>query len=59
MPSQFETVRLAKPAAHILQVTLDRPEVFNALNTQMGADLKTVWEELYRCLLYTSDAADE
>ena len=48
MPSQFETVRLAKPAAHVLQVTLDRPEVFNALNTQMGADLKTVWEELYR-----------
>ena len=48
MPSQFETVRLATPAAHVLQVTLDRPEVFNALNTQMGADLKTVWEELYR-----------
>ena len=48
MPEQFETVSVTTVAPHVLQVTLDRPEVFNALNTQMGADLKTVWEVLYR-----------
>ena len=33
---------------HVLVVTLDRPEVRNALNTQMGFDLRDLWVELYR-----------
>jgi enoyl-CoA hydratase/carnithine racemase len=27
------------PSAHVVSVTLNRPEVLNALNTQMGRDL--------------------
>jgi len=33
---------------HILLVTLDRPNAANALNTQMGYDLRELWLELYR-----------
>ena len=50
----FETLTLERPGDHLLCVTLDRPEVRNALNTQMGFDLRDLWVELYRCLLYTS-----
>ena len=55
----FETLLVEEVAEHVVQVTLNRPEVFNALNTQMGADLKTVWEALYvdpsqaRCVILT------
>ena len=55
----FETLLVELVAEHVVQVTLNRPEVFNALNTQMGADLKTVWEALYvdpsqaRCVVLT------
>ena len=55
----FETLLVEGVAEHVVQVTLNRPEVFNALNTQMGADLKTVWEALYvdpsqaRCVVLT------
>ena len=34
----FETLLLDEPAAHVLRVTLNRPEVSNAMNTQMGMD---------------------
>jgi len=55
----FETLLVEPVAEHVVQITLNRPEVFNALNTQMGADLKTVWEALYvdpsqaRCVILT------
>lgn len=55
----FETLLVDRVADHVVQVTLNRPEVFNALNTQMGADLKNVWEALYvdpsqaRCIVLT------
>ena len=55
----FETLLVEEVAEHVVQVTLNRPEVFNALNTQMGADLKAVWEALYvdpsqaRCVILT------
>lgn len=55
----FETLLVERVAEHVVQVTLNRPDVLNALNTQMGADLKTVWEALYvdpslaRCVILT------
>ena len=55
----FETLTLTEPAPHILQVTLDRPQAANALNTLMGVELRTLWTELYveqkdvRCVVLT------
>lgn len=43
-----ETLALEMVDEHVLLVTLDRPEVRNALNTQMGFDLRDLWVELYR-----------
>jgi enoyl-CoA hydratase/carnithine racemase len=43
----------------VLVVRLNRPDVSNALNTQMGAELKQVWDSLYvdqqdvRCIILT------
>ena len=45
---EFETLTLEAVDEHVLVVTLDRPEVRNALNTQMGFDLRDLWMELYR-----------
>jgi enoyl-CoA hydratase len=40
MPSQaFSTILVAEPRAHVLQITLHRPEVRNALSTQMLAEI--------------------
>ncbi len=52
MPSTYQTITLDRPAPHVLQVTLARPEAANALNTPMGRDLLTLWTSL------TEDAAD-
>ena len=52
MQSSYETITLDRPAPHVLQVTLARPEAANALNTQMGRDLLGLWASL------TEDAAD-
>jgi len=55
----YETLRLDRPAAHVLRVTLNRPEVSNALNTQMGLDLIGVFDGLnadpsaHRCVVVT------
>ena len=46
MREQYETLRLAQPEPDVLLVTLDRPDVFNAMNTQMGLDLLDVFGEL-------------
>ena len=59
MPSQCETLALERPVDHVLVVRLNRPDVSNALNTQMGAELKQVWDSLYvdqqdvRCIILT------
>ena len=45
---------------HVLQVCLNRPEVGNALNTQMGVDLLDLWTRLtdvpgeVRCVVFTT-----
>jgi enoyl-CoA hydratase/carnithine racemase len=55
----FETLRLSRPQPHLMLVTLDRPDVMNALNTQMGRDLVQVFEDIaldpgdLRCIILT------
>ena len=44
----WQTLAVASPEPHVLLVTLNRPEVANALNTQMGADLRDLWVGLTR-----------
>lgn len=46
MPVTYETLLIDRPAEHCLRVTLNRPEVANAFNTQMARDLVAVFEEL-------------
>jgi enoyl-CoA hydratase/carnithine racemase len=59
MRTPYETIQVAEPAPHIVQVTLDRPEVANALNTQMGRDLLELWTAIVeepgktRCVILT------
>ena len=42
----YATLRLEPRGAHLLLVTLNRPEVLNALDTQMGRDLLDLWTRL-------------
>jgi enoyl-CoA hydratase len=55
----YATLALSNPLAHVLQVTLNRPEVANAFNTQMATDLMHCFEQLalepgdYRCIILT------
>ena len=59
MEREFDTIRVTEPAERVLQVTLNRPERGNAMNTQMGIDLRTLFTELYvdcepyRCVVVT------
>jgi enoyl-CoA hydratase len=59
LPS-FETIALETPAPHVLVARLNRPEVANALNTQMGRDLLALWTWLtaepgdIRCVVFTA-----
>jgi enoyl-CoA hydratase/carnithine racemase len=55
----YATLALSNPLTHILQVTLDRPELANSFNTQMATDLMHCFEHLalkpgdYRCIILT------
>jgi enoyl-CoA hydratase len=55
----FETVSVEHPRQHIALVTLNRPEVANAMNTQMGLDLLAVFDGFcatpnrLRCIVLT------
>jgi enoyl-CoA hydratase len=57
---ETETLQLESPEPHIQIVRLNRPEVSNAFNTQMGRDLHTVWSALIaepgdiRCVVLTA-----
>jgi enoyl-CoA hydratase/carnithine racemase len=60
MPDRnFATLVLEYPAARVLQITLNRPEAANALNTQMATDLMHCFESLAldfgetRCIVIT------
>jgi enoyl-CoA hydratase len=59
MTGPFQTLLTDTPAPHVLRVTLNRPEVANAFNTQMMRDLLSLWQELAtsaelpRCIVLT------
>src|SRR5271168_4415249 len=59
----YETLLLQEVAPHVLQVTLNRPEVSNAMNTQVGLDMLAVFDGLcadpaaYRCIILTGAGA--
>jgi len=46
MRSDFETIVTERRDNHVLVITLNRPDVANALNTQMGLDLMELFEGL-------------
>ena len=55
----YETIKIERPQDYVVQVTLNRPEVVNAMNTQMGLDLLDAFLELgahpndHRCIILT------
>ena len=55
----YETLDVALVGQHVLQVTLNRPDAGNALNTQMGRELLQLWNALteepgpVRCVVLT------
>ena len=46
LPS-YQTLALERREEHLLIVTLNRPQVLNALNTQMGKDKHDLWTVSY------------
>jgi enoyl-CoA hydratase/carnithine racemase len=48
----YETIATEMVGTHVLKVTLNRPQVGNAINTQSGHDLLDLWNRL------TADAGD-
>lgn len=59
MKKDYETITLETPKEHVLLLILDRPERANAMNTQMGLDLREFFMNLYvnpepyRCVVAT------
>jgi enoyl-CoA hydratase len=59
MTGPYQTILTDTPVPHVLRVTLNRPEVANAFNTQMMRDLLSLWQELAtggalpRCIVLT------
>src|SRR5437763_662437 len=55
----YQTLVLEQPGEHVLTVRINRPEVRNAISTQVGADLHDVFTRLinaggdYRCVILT------
>ncbi|WGF87982.1 enoyl-CoA hydratase/isomerase family protein [Marinivivus vitaminiproducens] len=58
--AEYATLRVERPSRHVLRVVLDRPEASNAMNTQMGLDLTTLFEPFQvdqddlRCIILTA-----
>jgi len=59
MTKMYETLKLEQVSDHVLVVYINRPEARNAMNTQMGLDLRELWQEIYvdqgdlRCVVVT------
>jgi len=59
MADQYQTVAVELSDAGLMQVTLNRPDVRNAINTQMGVDLRSIFRPLVfdagsvRCVVVT------
>jgi len=53
----YQTLKAEEVEPHLLLITLDRPEVSNAMNTQMGRDLRALFRPLvfepepWRCIV--------
>ena len=55
---KYQTLALEQPAEHLLIVRFNRPEVRNAISTQVGLDMLDVFSRLaaptdYRCVVLT------
>lgn len=63
MPGSYDTLQITEPQSHTLLVTLNRPEVANAMNTQMGIDLLALFDSInatpnkQRCIVLTGAGA--
>ena len=63
MPDSYPTLRLEQLETRILEITLNRPAVANAFNTQMATDLMQCFEALasdsgdVRCIILTGSGA--
>ena len=59
MTTTYDTLQTSEPQPHTLQITLNRPEVANAMNTQMGIDLLALFDSInaapnqQRCIVLT------
>jgi len=59
MAKAYPTLQLSEPQPHTLLITLNRPEVANAMNTQMGLDLLDLFQTIggapnaQRCIVVT------
>ncbi|MBI1197752.1 MAG: enoyl-CoA hydratase [Phenylobacterium sp.] len=52
----YETIKVTEPTAGLVVIAFNRPQVANALSTQMGRDLLDVWsklraDEALRCVI--------
>ena len=47
MPTDFTTITLERVEDHVLVLYLDRPERANAMNTQMGSELRAFFQDMY------------
>ena len=46
MARSYDTLQISEPQPHTLLVTLNRPEIANAMNTQMGIDLLALFDSI-------------
>ena len=59
MSATFTTLRIEQPQPHIKLITLNRPDVANAMNTEMGRDLLACFDAInaapseQRCIVLT------
>ena len=64
MKQTYKTLSLTPQDDHVLLVTLNRPDVLNAMNTQLGLDLVNLFEfiamspGLLRCIALTGSGKD-
>ncbi|HEV8015329.1 MAG TPA: enoyl-CoA hydratase-related protein [Stellaceae bacterium] len=63
MTGPYQTILVDAPAPHVQRVTLNRPQVANAFNTEMMRELLAMWQELAlaaeppRCVVLTGAGA--
>ena len=59
MRTDYQTLTIERPEDHLAVLTMDRPDAANALNTEMGLEMRAFWAGLYvdheelRCIVLT------